>query len=74
MTRVNGKLRLVLGIFIFAICSIDAQVYAAKPAGEPGGHLRITGIFVDFENDGIVIKGEDFDFGDPLSVLSSNIN
>ncbi len=37
---------------------------AASPAGQqPGGHLKISEVFVDFVGSEIVITGEDFDFG-----------
>ncbi len=43
---------------------------AASPKGQqPGGHLKISEVFVDFTNDAILITGEDFDFGPgPLTV------
>jgi len=73
MKKELNYFRLVFGMVVFAILATSAQVYAAKAVNGPGGHLRITGILVDFDNRTIDISGEDFDFGGPLSVVIESI-
>jgi cysteine-rich repeat protein len=62
---------MLLGCVVFlSIMMLGQLSFAAEPAGEqPGAHLKITEVFVDFDNQEIIITGEDFDFGPgPLEV------
>ena len=74
MKKELNYFRLVFGIVAFAILATNAQVYAAKAVNGPGGHLRITGVFVDNAVETIIIEGEDFDFGSPLTVTLGDVD
>ncbi len=51
------------------LVSVLAVATAAGAGGrQPGGHLRITEVLVDFAAEEIQITGEQFDFGRPLRV------
>ena len=54
-------------LILMAMILISSGPLSAKK--KPGGHLRITEVFVDFTNETIKITGDDFDFGSgPLTV------
>lgn len=60
-------LRFVLVSVVVALTA--GALVAAKGGQKPGGHLRVTEVFVDFNTQSIEITGEDFDFGPgPLTV------
>ena len=51
-----------------------AQAGQGSSSNQPGHHLEITEVFVDFGAEAIVITGEDFDFGPgPLLVLLGDV-
>lgn len=45
---------------------------AAQAANPPGGHLNISEVMLDFDDNSMTIIGEDFGFGDPLTVTLGN--
>ncbi len=55
---------------MFLVCVLFGQPAAGqgKRGQQPGGHIRIDEVFVDFNLETITIKGEDFDFGGFLEV------
>jgi len=55
---------------VFLVCLLFGQPAAGQGAKgqQPGGHLRIDEVFVDFDSETITIIGEDFDFGGFLEV------
>lgn len=55
---------------MFLVCVLFGQPAAGqgKRGQQPGGHIRIEEVFVDFNLETITIKGEDFDFGGFLEV------
>lgn len=61
---------LLAAIVLSMTLAAGSAALAASPKGQqPGGHLKISEVFVDFTNDVILITGEDFDFGPgPLTV------
>ena len=51
----------ICGTFVLLLVLVIAsQAWSAKP---PGGHLNITVVLVDFDQETITIVGEDLDFG-----------
>ena len=59
-------LRFVLGVIALGLAALMAQ---GKGGQNPGGHLRVTEVLVDFNAQAIEITGEDFDFGlGPLTI------
>lgn len=61
-------------LFVSSMLSLSSSLLAAPPRGQqPGGHLRITEVFVDFSSDTITITGEDFDFGGPLEITLGEV-
>ena len=50
---------------VFLVCLLFGQLAAGqgKKGQQPGGHLRIDEVLVDFDLETIKITGEDFDFG-----------
>jgi len=55
---------------VFLVCVFFGQPAAGQGAKgqQPGGHLGIDEVFVDFDSETITIIGEDFDFGGFLEV------
>ena len=63
------KKHLRVALVSIAVALGLGALMAAKPGKKPGGHLRVTEVFVDFGAKTIEITGEDFDFGPgPLTV------
>jgi hypothetical protein len=55
----------------FLLCLLSSPGIAAKNGAGPGGHLRITEVFVlQGDPDTILIGGEDFDFGGGALVVT----
>jgi hypothetical protein len=49
---------------------LSVLILGAAQAAPPGGHLNITEVFVDFDNNELVITGEDFGFGPGPTVVT----
>ncbi len=55
---------LLAAIILSMTLAAGSAVLAAPAEGQqPGGHLKISEVFVDFGVETILITGEDFDFG-----------
>ena len=50
---------------------VGSAALGAVPSNgqEPGGHLIISNVFVDFDRSLIIIVGASFDFGKPLKIM-----
>ncbi len=68
MKRVSTRLNVFL-LALVILLSSPALAAGQRPGGQqPGGHLRIDEVFVNFAWNTITIFGEDFDFGGVLEV------
>ena len=72
------RVALQVGTLLMCVLMFGQPAQAAQPGGsasQPGHHLEITEVLVDFAEDAIVITGENFDFGPgPLEVLLGDID
>jgi len=72
-SRLFRKMALVGGILLLSMVIVGIPALEAMAADEPGGNVRITEVYVDFDAEVINITGEDFDFGNNLQVTLGEI-
>lgn len=70
LTKSIGRIMLLAGLLLLSAAIIGNSALAAKPINGPGGHVRITEVFVDFGANELVITGEDFEFGPGPTVVA----
>jgi len=63
--------QLSVSLWLVALAMVGSPALGAAPSNgqEPGGHLTISNVFVDFDRSLIIIVGASFDFGKPLKIM-----